>query len=47
VGFKTVYVFDVSQTDGEPLPEPPDWKSPEQNAELIPALAGLCSKQRH
>ncbi len=21
--FKTVYVFDVSQTDGEPLPEPP------------------------
>jgi hypothetical protein len=34
VGFKVVYVFDVSQTDGEPLPEPPDWKSPEKNAEL-------------
>jgi hypothetical protein len=34
VGFKTVYVFDVSQTDGEPLPEPPNWKSPEKNAEL-------------
>ena len=34
VGFKVVYVFDVSQTDGEPLPEPPDWKSPERNAEL-------------
>jgi hypothetical protein len=34
VGFKVVYVFDVSQTDGEPMPEPPDWKSPEKNAEL-------------
>jgi len=34
VGFKVVYVFDVSQTDGEPLPEPPDWKSPEKDAEL-------------
>jgi hypothetical protein len=34
VGFKVVYVFDVSQTDGESLPEPPNWKSPEKNAEL-------------
>ncbi len=34
VGFKVVHVFDVSQTEGEPLPEPPDWKSPEKNAEL-------------
>jgi hypothetical protein len=34
VGFKVVYVFDVSQTDGQPLPEPPNWKSPEKNAEL-------------
>ncbi len=34
VGFKVVYVFDISQTDGKPLPEPPDWKSPEKNAEL-------------
>jgi hypothetical protein len=34
VGFKVVYVFDVSQTDGEPLPPPPDWKSPEKNHEL-------------
>jgi hypothetical protein len=33
-GFKVVYVFDVSQTAGEPLPDPPDWKSPEKNAEL-------------
>jgi hypothetical protein len=29
-----VYVFDVNQTTGEPLPDPPDWKSPERNAEL-------------
>jgi hypothetical protein len=34
VGFKVVYIFDVSQTAGEPLPEPPNWKSPEKNAEL-------------
>lgn len=34
VGFKVVYVFDISQTDGNPLPDPPDWKSPEKNAEL-------------
>ena len=33
-GFKVVYVFDISQTDGEPLPEPPDWKKPEKNAFL-------------
>lgn len=32
--FKTVYVFDVSQTDGEELPEPPEWKSIEKNPEL-------------
>ena len=34
VGFKVVYVFDISQTEGEPIPEPPDWKSPEQNVLL-------------
>lgn len=27
--FGTGYVFDVSQTDGEPLPEQPDWSSKE------------------
>jgi len=37
-GFKVVYVFDISQTDGEPLPEPPDWKSPEKNALLAERL---------
>jgi len=34
VGFKVVYVFDVAQTDGVPLPPPPDWKSPQKNEEL-------------
>lgn len=33
-GFRVVCVFDVSQTDGDPLPPVPDWKSPEKNAEL-------------
>jgi len=33
-GFKTVHVFDISQTEGQDLPEPPDWKSPEKNEEL-------------
>ena len=34
VFFKITHVFDVSQTDGEPLPEPPNWKSPAHLAEL-------------
>jgi hypothetical protein len=38
IGFKTVFIFDVSQTDGNPLPEPPNWKSPEKNAELMDRL---------
>ena len=38
VGFKAVYIFDVSQTEGESLPEPPDWKSPEQNEVLTKRL---------
>jgi len=32
--FKTVYVFDVSQTDGEPLPDAPEWKSQEKYPEI-------------
>lgn len=42
VGFKVVHVFDVCQTDGEPLPEPPDWKSPEKNIELQERLILLA-----
>ena len=45
VGFKTVYVFDISQTDGEPLPEPPDWKSPEQNALLPERLLSFAQSK--
>jgi hypothetical protein len=37
-GFRVVYVFDISQTDGEPLPEPPNWKSPEKNELLASKL---------
>jgi hypothetical protein len=42
MGFKTVFVFDVSQTEGDPLPEPPDWKSPEKNLELMDKLLRLA-----
>lgn len=41
-GFRVVYVFDVSQTEGDPLPDPPDWKSPEQNEKLQAALLQYC-----
>jgi hypothetical protein len=40
--FKTVYVFDVSQTEGEPLPDAPEWKSPEQDAELTARLMAFA-----
>jgi hypothetical protein len=43
IGFKTVFVFDVSQTDGKPLPEPPDWKSPQKDAELMGKLIKLAN----
>jgi hypothetical protein len=43
VGFKTVYVFDISQTDGEPLPEPPNWKSPEHDAILTERLLDFAA----
>lgn len=42
VSFKTVHVFDVAQTDGEPLPEPPDWKSPAQDAQLATRLTAFA-----
>jgi hypothetical protein len=32
--FKVVYVFDVAQTDGEPLPELPEWRTLIQSEEL-------------
>jgi len=42
--FRVVYVFDVSQTDGEPLPPPPDWKSPEKNRELSDRLIAVAER---
>jgi len=33
-GFRVVHVFDLGQTDGQPLPDPPSWKSPEKHNEL-------------
>lgn len=45
IGFKVVYVYDVSQTEGEPLPEPPDWKSTEKNLELNKRLIQYANRQ--
>ena len=45
VGFRVVYVYDVSQTDGEPLPSVPDWKSPEKNEELRKGLFNFANSQ--
>jgi hypothetical protein len=42
VSFKTVHVFDVAQTDGEPLPEPPAWTSPEQDTALAAGLTAFA-----
>ncbi len=33
-GFRVVNVFDISQTEGEDLPDAPNWVSPEKNKEL-------------
>ncbi len=44
-GFKAVYVFDVSQTEGDPLPEPPNWKSPEKNKELEEKLIQFANSR--
>jgi len=40
-----VYVFDINQTEGERLPEPPDWKSPVQNAELQDRLVRFAERK--
>jgi N-terminal domain of anti-restriction factor ArdC len=53
IGFKVVFVFDVCQTEGAPLPEPPNWKSPEKNLELQERLMrfaeskGISVKIKH
>ncbi len=44
-GFKIGYVFDILQTDGEPLAEPPDWKKPEKNAVLNERLMAFAHER--
>lgn len=43
-GFRVVYVFDLAQTDGQPLPETPNWKSPEKNLELQKKLMDFAEQ---
>lgn len=43
VWFKVVYVFDVAQTEGEPLPPEPDWKTPERLAWLETQLLAFAA----
>lgn len=45
VGFRVVYVFDVSQTDGDDLPETPEWKSPERQEELQAKLIAFATSK--
>ena len=40
-GFRTVYVFDISQTDGEPIPDAPEWTSSFQDEDLTEKLVLL------
>jgi hypothetical protein len=42
VAFRIVYVFDISQTDGDPIPEQPEWKSPERILELETKLVAFA-----
>jgi antirestriction protein ArdC len=42
--FKVVTVFDVEQTEGEPLPEPLQWRTEERNAKIHKALIELANE---
>ncbi len=44
-GFRVVYVFDISQTEGQPLPPTPDWKSATVNQELQVKLILFASSK--
>lgn len=43
--FKVTYVFDVSQTEGEPLPPVPAWVSGEQDEELNNRLLSFAASK--
>jgi len=44
-GFRVVNVFDISQTDGDPLPDIPDWKSLHQDKVLDQLLIQFAASQ--
>jgi len=41
-GFKVVYVFDITQTEGEPIPAAPEWHDRERDLELEQGLYCLA-----
>jgi len=43
VNFRTVYVFDIAQTEGEPLPEAPEWISPAKYPDLETMLINYAA----
>ena len=43
--FKVTYVFDVLQTEGEPLPEAPEWRDREKDLEMEKALLVLAQER--
>ena len=42
--FRVVSVFDINQTEGEPLPEPLHWRTEERNAKIHAALIELAEE---
>ncbi|MBA3073734.1 MAG: hypothetical protein FP831_09075 [Anaerolineae bacterium] len=45
ITYRTVYVFDVSQTEGDPLPESPNWHDFEKNPEVEAALKSFATSK--
>ena len=45
LGFRIVYVFDISQTDGQPLPELPDECAGEHSDWLVESLEAIARKK--
>jgi hypothetical protein len=45
-GFRVVHVFDVSQTEGEALPDCPEWRGSEVNESLQKALLSFAAEKK-
>ncbi len=45
VGFVVVHVFDIAQTDGDPLPEQPDWRERSRDMVLEAALLDYAGRK--